>query len=364
MCRVAGQRRCIDAVHHRPPVARRRRPAARWPRGRREGTRGRAAPDRAAPTPSERCGRPDSRAPNRWSGRCRCSDTPRVPRCSYPAATCCRSTAMRSNRYADLLATFIRLAPRSCPHRTLAPNPPWVAWDHGQGGVWPAPDDRDDDLNAPSGDGVAGRDRNPDPATAAPDGAGPDGRRTRRLGGPEPALARPGAVGRARLGQRRTGAGSRSSSAWPHRSGPAAPSHVPRPSTSRRRSSRRTSESPDAAGRSDEIEASWAAGLWVYAFNTKKASLDGVPWLTGDRSLEAATARRRLRVAGPEQPDPAGDPRSTAACCAPWHPSVRSPRTAVRPSAAATARTTASLARPSTAGALTDTISASPYGPG
>jgi hypothetical protein len=30
----------------------------------------------------------------------------------------------------------------------LEPPPPWVGWSHGGHGIWPAPDDRDDDLNA------------------------------------------------------------------------------------------------------------------------------------------------------------------------------------------------------------------------
>ncbi len=50
-----------------------------------------------------------------------------------------------------------------------------------------------------------------------------------------------------------------------------------------------------AAGRRwsvDEVEASWAAGLWVYAFNAKKSSLDNVPWLDPDEAAE------RLRRAG------------------------------------------------------------------
>ncbi|WP_327000140.1 phosphotransferase [Dactylosporangium sp. NBC_01737] len=49
-----------------------------------------------------------------------------------------------------------------------------------------------------------------------------------------------------------------------------------------------------AAGRTftpAELEASWAAGLWVYAFNAKKASLDGVAWLSPDE------AERRLALA-------------------------------------------------------------------
>jgi hypothetical protein len=42
---------------------------------------------------------------------------------------------------------------------------------------------------------------------------------------------------------------------------------------------------------SSEVEASWAAGLWVYAFNAKKASLDGMSW------LEPGEAAERLRRA-------------------------------------------------------------------
>ena len=51
-------------------------------------------------------------------------------------------------RYAELLARFIRLAPPLDSIGSLAPNPPWVAWDHDYDGVWPPPDDRDADLNA------------------------------------------------------------------------------------------------------------------------------------------------------------------------------------------------------------------------
>jgi len=42
----------------------------------------------------------------------------------------------------------------------------------------------------------------------------------------------------------------------------------------------------------ESIQASWAAGLWVYAFNAKKASLDGGSW------LNPAEAAERLRLAG------------------------------------------------------------------
>ncbi len=50
--------------------------------------------------------------------------------------------------YAELLARLISLAPDPSSIRSLAPNPAWVDWDHERDGVWPTPDDRDDDLNA------------------------------------------------------------------------------------------------------------------------------------------------------------------------------------------------------------------------
>src|SRR4030095_2925775 len=34
---------------------------------------------------------------------------------------------------------------------SLAPSPPWAAWDHPDPGLWPPPDDRDGDLNAHPG---------------------------------------------------------------------------------------------------------------------------------------------------------------------------------------------------------------------
>jgi hypothetical protein len=43
----------------------------------------------------------------------------------------------------------------------------------------------------------------------------------------------------------------------------------------------------------DEVEASWAAGLWVRAFNAKKAALDGHL-----DKLDHDEARQRLRRAG------------------------------------------------------------------
>jgi hypothetical protein len=193
--------------------------------------------------------------------------------------------------YAELLAQFIRLAPNPSSTWSLTPNPAWVDWDHECDGVWPMPDDRDDDLNA-----------HPEPAWLDEVGRRVRDRLRRTRGepvvighgdwegqnirwhgkqawavhdwdsvmtGPEPVV-----VGLA-------------AAVWP--CGPES-----------RAASIDESEAfieayQRAAGRRwtvDEVEASWAAGLWVYAFNTKKSGLYDVPWLDPDEAGE------RLRRAG------------------------------------------------------------------
>ncbi|HSO55022.1 MAG TPA: hypothetical protein VL330_20315 [Actinomycetes bacterium] len=52
-----------------------------------------------------------------------------------------------SGRFAVLLAELVRLAPGPEAMPTLAPSPPWAAWDHDRPGRWPLPDDHDGDLD-------------------------------------------------------------------------------------------------------------------------------------------------------------------------------------------------------------------------
>jgi hypothetical protein len=54
----------------------------------------------------------------------------------------------RPGDYASLLARLIHLAPAPTAVAPLAPNPPWTDWDHTFPGLWPPADDRDDDLNS------------------------------------------------------------------------------------------------------------------------------------------------------------------------------------------------------------------------
>ena len=52
-----------------------------------------------------------------------------------------------AGRFAALLAELVRLAPAPATLPTLAPSPPWAAWDHDRPGLWPLPDDHDGDLD-------------------------------------------------------------------------------------------------------------------------------------------------------------------------------------------------------------------------
>jgi hypothetical protein len=57
--------------------------------------------------------------------------------------------------FAAALAQLVRLAPRPGQVPSLAPAPAWAAWNHGQGGLWPRPEDLDADLNEAGGPGCA-----------------------------------------------------------------------------------------------------------------------------------------------------------------------------------------------------------------
>ena len=49
---------------------------------------------------------------------------------------------------AAALARLVELAPDPGSVPSLAPSPSWAGWDHAEPGLWPAPEDRDVDLNA------------------------------------------------------------------------------------------------------------------------------------------------------------------------------------------------------------------------
>lgn len=53
--------------------------------------------------------------------------------------------------FADAFARLIRLAPGPAEVSTLDPPPSWAAWDHAEGGLWPRPEGSDVDLNEVAG---------------------------------------------------------------------------------------------------------------------------------------------------------------------------------------------------------------------
>jgi hypothetical protein len=196
------------------------------------------------------------------------------------------------HRYAELLNRVVRLAPHTRSVGRLRPNPPWTAWDHHCNGVWPPPDDRDADLNA-------------HPATSWLDEVG---RRVRHR------------LRRARNRRPLIGHGDWEAQNLRWRDGHpwavhdwdsvvSAPEPVivglaasvwPCGSVTRAATVDESAAFVEAYQRAaqrrwslDEVQASWAAGLWVYAFNAKKASLDGDTWLDpaeADERLHRAAA--------------------------------------------------------------------------
>jgi Phosphotransferase enzyme family len=210
-----------------------------------------------------------------------------------PGGTRLESGTDSPRLYAEALAALVRLAPTVASLSTLAPPPAWVCWDHDQPGTWPLPDDRDDDLN-----------RYPEPAWLEE-----VGRRVRcRLA----QCRQPPVVGHAdweepnlRWIDRRLhvvhdwdSVVSRPEAAIAGVAAAVVPAFSG-PGTA-------TVEESEAFLRAyeqvrgqpwsmDERQVCWAAGLWIRAYNAKKASLES----NGGELLErlASEATERLRCA-------------------------------------------------------------------
>jgi len=202
---------------------------------------------------------------------------------------------------AAALARLIELAPdpRSVP--SLAPSPSWTGWDHTGPGLWPAPEDRDVDLNACPGPRWLGRvaaavcgqlrGHRGDPVIGHgdwyPENLVWDGSQLIAVHDwdsvicqPEPAIA--GLAAATFLGI----------------DGPAPLADV-------KDSTAFLDAYQQARGRrwtSGDYAACWAAGLWQRAFDAKTRSLDGDP----EQILPRHEAQARLRLAG-LNPDLAAD---------------------------------------------------------
>jgi hypothetical protein len=58
-----------------------------------------------------------------------------------------RDPSLGADAYALLLQRLVAAAPKPAHVPTLAPSPPWTAWDHRSAGTWPDRDDRGMNLN-------------------------------------------------------------------------------------------------------------------------------------------------------------------------------------------------------------------------
>ena len=190
--------------------------------------------------------------------------------------------------HARVLAELIKLAPRAAEIGTLAPAPPWTAWNHAYPGIWPPADDRLDDLNCePSWlDDVARDVRARLAGVDGPDvvGHGDFEAQNLRWQGDTPlavhdwdsviSAPEPIVVGLA-------------AAVWP--AGITAASATVDETAAFLDAYQAARGAAWSAG---EVGAAWAAGLWVLAFNAKKASFDGYA------TLDPAEADERLHRAG------------------------------------------------------------------
>jgi Phosphotransferase enzyme family len=197
-------------------------------------------------------------------------------------------------RFADLLAELVRLAPDPAALPSLRPSPPWAAWDHRQGRLWPPPDDRPGDLNEHPGpawlDRAAAGTRARLAELRLPVVVGHadwesqnlrwDGERPLVVHDWDSAVAQPEAA-----------VAGLAAAVWPAGGGPA-------DAASLEQTEEFLAAYEQARGRpwtTAERQAAWAAGLWVRAFNAKKERLDG-----GGPQLDrlASEVGRRLAGAG------------------------------------------------------------------
>jgi hypothetical protein len=201
----------------------------------------------------------------------------------------------RVRAFASLLARFIGLAASPGTVPDLAPSPAWIHWDHPFAGVWPPPDDRDTDLNSVPGTvwlddlGRAARDRLVATRATAPVIGHCDWESHNldfRDGQPWAVHDWDSVVGAAE-----TVIVGVAAAMWPAGSGGSTGASLDQ-------SQDFIDAYQQARDRSfsvRELEESWAAGLWIRAFNAKKSLLDGLDTLSpteAEERLRRATASR------------------------------------------------------------------------
>jgi len=68
-----------------------------------------------------------------------------------PGGAMLPSASHAAGAFAEAFARLIRLAPRPAEVPALGPAPSWAAWNHAEDGLWPCPEDPDVNLNEVAG---------------------------------------------------------------------------------------------------------------------------------------------------------------------------------------------------------------------
>jgi hypothetical protein len=197
------------------------------------------------------------------------------------------SRARSAEASSRLLSELIALAPRPGEIRTLTPAPPWTAWDHCCDGVWPPADDGPEDLDAPEHaswlDGLAMAIRRRLAEHQAPlvVGHGDWEAQNLRWNGLQPVVVHDWDSAIAAPVEVIVGLAA---AVWP-----AGYDRMTWHATVRQTAAFLDGyQSATSTWEPDALEAAWAAGLWVRAFNAKKFAIRGVVTLEVDEAVDRA----------------------------------------------------------------------------
>lgn len=209
-----------------------------------------------------------------------------------PGGTLLPSADGAARAFAEAFARLVTLAPRPAEAPSLDPPPPWAAWNHAESGLWPRSEDPDVDLNEVAGPGWI-------------DDTGRRARDRLRADAAEPVI---GHCDWLAGNLRWDGDNLLMVHDWDSLTADSeavlvgfaaalySTASVEEPATVEE-TRRFLAAYRDARGREfspDELERSWAAGVWTRAYDAKYQHAAGQPVL----SLTEDAARERLRRAG------------------------------------------------------------------